>query len=258
MNDGRGTSKADGDNRSLQRGIEILRAFRPGIDMLGNGELAERTKLPKATVSRLTRTLVNAGMLDDVRSHRAYRLATAVISFGHAVRVGSPVLNVLGPLMRTEAMKRKLNVGLATADRTMMVYLESVRFNSRVALRNVVAGQQVPMELTSLGRAYLAALPEDRRAALLTRFKRRGKIATRALLADIHNSLRSVKRDGYCAVSWQPGVVSVAAPLIVRDLPVYALNMSLQNVDATPALAREMGTYLLAFVSKCNAALTNG
>ena len=32
-------------NRSLQRGVEILRAFRPGTDLLGNGELAERTGL---------------------------------------------------------------------------------------------------------------------------------------------------------------------------------------------------------------------
>jgi DNA-binding IclR family transcriptional regulator len=30
-------------NRSLERGIEILRAFRPGSTLLGNGELAERT-----------------------------------------------------------------------------------------------------------------------------------------------------------------------------------------------------------------------
>ncbi|MBE7158937.1 MAG: helix-turn-helix domain-containing protein, partial [Rhodospirillales bacterium] len=45
-------------NRSLERGIEILRAFRPGSELLGNGELVERTGLPKATVSRLVQTLV--------------------------------------------------------------------------------------------------------------------------------------------------------------------------------------------------------
>lgn len=45
---------ARGDrNRSLERGIELLRAFRPGADLLGNGELAERTGLSRATVSRL-------------------------------------------------------------------------------------------------------------------------------------------------------------------------------------------------------------
>ena len=40
-------------NRSLERGVEILRAFRPGADLLGNGELSERTGLSRATVSRL-------------------------------------------------------------------------------------------------------------------------------------------------------------------------------------------------------------
>jgi hypothetical protein len=29
-------------NRSLERGVEILRAFRPGSELLGNGEIAER------------------------------------------------------------------------------------------------------------------------------------------------------------------------------------------------------------------------
>ena len=89
-------------NRSLERGIEVLRAFRPGVDTLGNGEIAERTGLPRSTVSRLTKTLVDFGMLDEVRTERTYRLAAAVLSLGHAVRMGSPVLKVLGPLMRAE------------------------------------------------------------------------------------------------------------------------------------------------------------
>jgi len=154
-------------NRSLERGIEILRAFRPGVDTLGNGEIAERTGLPRSTVSRLTKTLVAFGMLDEIRAERNYRLAAAVLSFGHAVRMGSPALRVLGPLMRTESTRRKLNVGLATADRAMMVYLESIRYNSRPTLRSIVAGQQVPMELTSLGRAYLAGIPDGERDRLI-------------------------------------------------------------------------------------------
>ena len=45
-------------NRSLERGIEILRAFRPGADLLGNSDIAERTGLSRATVSRLCQPLV--------------------------------------------------------------------------------------------------------------------------------------------------------------------------------------------------------
>jgi DNA-binding IclR family transcriptional regulator len=50
-------------NRSVLRGAEILRAFKPGSDLLGNGELSERTGLSPSTVSRLTQTLVVAGLL---------------------------------------------------------------------------------------------------------------------------------------------------------------------------------------------------
>ncbi|MBH5398758.1 helix-turn-helix domain-containing protein [Bradyrhizobium sp. CNPSo 4010] len=242
-------------NRSLERGIEILRAFRPGVDTLGNGEIAERTGLPRSTVSRLTRTLVYSGMLDQVRSERAYRLAASVISIGHAMRTGSPVLNAIGPMMRTESARRRLNVGLATADRIMMVYLESIRYSPRAALRNVVAGQQVPMELTSLGRAYLAGIAETDRERLLKQFRRRSAAATRTLLAEVRRSISAVERDGYCAVSWQPAVVAVATPIVIEGLPVYALNMSLQNVERSDALASELGAYLNAFAAKCREVL---
>ena len=86
----------------------------------------------------------------------------------------------------------------------MMVYLESIRYSPRATLRNVVTGQQVPMELTSLGRAYLAGIPDAERKRLLKQFKWRSAAATKALLADIGTSISSVERNGYCAVSWQP------------------------------------------------------
>lgn len=72
-------------------------------------------------------------MLEHDRSQRADRLAAPVLSLAHAMRSGSPVLQRVGQLMRSEAEKRKINVGLAVADREEMVYLESVRFSRRVA-----------------------------------------------------------------------------------------------------------------------------
>ena len=81
-------------NRSLERGIAILRAFRPGSELLGNGDLAERTGLPRASVSRLTQTLTEAGWLEHDRTERAYRLGPPVLTLGHAMRSGSSVLRV--------------------------------------------------------------------------------------------------------------------------------------------------------------------
>jgi hypothetical protein len=41
---------------ALARGLDVLGAFRPQDQMLGNMELARRSALPKSTVSRLTYT----------------------------------------------------------------------------------------------------------------------------------------------------------------------------------------------------------
>ena len=228
------TARRTGDrNRSLERGVAILRAFRPGADLLGNGEIAERTDLPRATVSRLTQTLVDCGMLEHDRSNRAYRLAAPVLSLAHAMRSGSPVLIAAAPLMRDVAERRKINVGLAVADGDEMVYLESVRYSRRVAWRNVVAGQRVPMALTSLGRAWLAATDNARRQQLMTHFQERRRAGWRNLAKEIAAAIDSVHRHGYCWASWQPQVVALAAPIALAHHPIYVLNMSVTD-DAPP------------------------
>ena len=159
-------------NRSLERGVEILRAFRPGSELLANGDLAERTGLARSTVSRLTQTLVGAGMLQMDTRRRAYRLAPAVLSLAHAMKSGSTVLGIAAPKMREVAERERINVGLAAPDRDEMVYLESIRYSRRVSWRKVVSGQRVPMELTSLGRAYLSTVTETRRRSLYRVFKK--------------------------------------------------------------------------------------
>ena len=234
-------------NRSLERGIEILRAFRPGSELLANGELAERTGLSRSTVSRLTQTLVGVGMLQLESTRRAYRLAPAVLSLAHAMRTGSRVLSIAAPKMRALAERERINVGLAAPDRDEMVYLESIRYNRRIALRNVVSGQRVPMELTSLGRAYLATAPEPRRKVLFSLFKRRRGAQWPHIAAAIEQAIRDVEARGFCAASWQPEVVALAAPL--RTVAgTYALNVSVSTNEPIAAAVRQLSPRLLGLL----------
>ena len=48
---------------TLARGLELLHCFTPERPILGNSEMASMLKLPKATVSRLTYTLMRLGYL---------------------------------------------------------------------------------------------------------------------------------------------------------------------------------------------------
>jgi DNA-binding IclR family transcriptional regulator len=241
-------------NRSLERGIEILRAFRPGSALLGNGEIAERTGLSPATVSRLTQTLVAAGMLAHDRGARAYRLAAPVLSLAHAMRTGSVVLQAAAPPMRALAEKLRINVGLAVADRSDMVYLESIRYNRRASLRNVVSGQRVPIELTSLGRAWLAVAPAGAREALFAEFAARRSDWPR-LRDDIAKSIDSVAQRGWCAASWQPEVVALATPLKLEAGGDYVLNVSVSSTESPDDVAAELSAPLLALSRKISRAV---
>jgi DNA-binding IclR family transcriptional regulator len=242
-------------NRSLIRGVEILRAFQPGVDLLGNGEIAERTGLSRATVSRLTQTLVECGMMEYEKARRAYRLAVPVLSLAHAMRTGSPVLAAIAPLMRALAEKMRINVGLAIADRDEMVYLESFRYNRKVALRNVVAGQRVPMELTSLGRANLAVVDDAQRHVLLAQFRQRHTSDWNGLLEDMNAAVRSVNMKGYCVASWQPEVVALATPLVVSARPIYVLNVSVRTTASVAATEKQLSGALLSLRDKARLAL---
>lgn len=238
-------------NRSLERGLEILRAFKPGTDLLGNGELAERTGLSAATVSRLTQTLVTSGFLEHDRRARAYRLAAPVLSLGHAMRAASPVLRAATPLMRDVSVKLRMNVGLASADRAEMVYLESIRYNRKASLRTIVAGQRVPIELTSLGRAYLATLETGARESLLDGIRRGYRSATwKPIRAAIDSAIGKVATDGYCVASWQPGVVAMSTPLRGQGDQTFALNISLITDDAPSVVARLHAPDLLALKAR--------
>lgn len=231
--------------RSLERGLDVLRAFRPGSTLLGNGEIAERTGLSKSTVSRLTQTLLRTGMLQFDAAERAYRLAPAVLSLAHAMRTGSRLLEVAAPAMRRLAEAERINVGLAAADRDEMVYLESIRYSRRVALRTVVSGQRVPIELTSLGRAYLSTLSDAQRRPLYAAFRRRRGAQWPALQAEIQAALRQLQQEGFCAASWQPEVVALATPLHTADV-TYVINVSTSSEQDFAAVVAQLRRPLLA------------
>lgn len=241
-------------NRSLERGIEILRAFRPGSDLLGNGEIADRTGIARATVSRLTQTLVMSGMLDYDRKARAYRLGVAVLSLALAMRSSNPVLQIASPLMRAASEKCRANVGLATVDRSEMVYLESFRYNRRGVLRTVVSGQRVPIELTSLGRAYLAVAPEENRNEFLTKLRARNAArsgtAYESLDKEIREAIVQVSAQGFCTASWQPEVFALASPVQIPGYPIYVVNMSVTGKDTAESVVNELSSPLLALRAK--------
>jgi len=222
--------------------------------LLGNTELAERTGLSKSTVSRLTQTLVGAGFLQVDTASRAYRLAPATLSLAHAMRAGYEILNTALPLMRATAQTHRINVGLAAPDLDEMVYLESIRYNPRPSLRSVVSGQRVPIESTSLGLAYLSQVREPHRSTLMQHLASKHAQHWPVIAGHLAQAQACIEQQGWCAASWQAGVVALSAPVRFQDLD-YALNVSLTVMEDKDAVIERLARILLDLHAQLHRAL---
>jgi DNA-binding IclR family transcriptional regulator len=158
--------------------------------------------------------------------------------------------------MRQLAVKHQINVGLAMADLYDMVYLESFRFSQRTSQRTVVSGQRIPMELTSLGRAYLAVLPEDDRQRLVNHFCQIRRAQMQPLRITLESAFQSVATLGYCAASWQPQVIAVASPLTTSS-GIYVLNLSVSTSEAFDAKVKELAPIIVGLRQRVGQALQN-
>jgi len=196
------------------------------MGLLGNSEIAERTGLPPSTISRLTQTLVLSGFLEHDPVRQAYRLAPTVLCLGHAFKTGSTEIKRAEPLMRKASEKLKLNVGLAVADRLEMVYLESIRYTKNIALRTVAAGQRVPIERTSLGRAWIAKLDLDSRRQILLELKNQQIKNWTQIEKEIDEAIESMSNKGYCVATWLPEISAISTSVQLLNGSHASLNLS--------------------------------
>lgn len=209
----------------LARGLDILRAFRPEDGYLRNQDMAQRTGLPRPTVSRLTGTLVALGYLDYDRGTGRYGLAPAVVGLGYACLTNIAARKRLRPAMQSLADRTNAAVALGGRDRLDMIYLESCRGNSPVPLRFDV-GSHLPIMLTAIGRAYLAALDEAQFASAMSDIRAAAQADWPRIKSGIERAREDVRRHGFCVSigEWEEGLNAVGAPVVSPRGVILALN----------------------------------
>jgi DNA-binding IclR family transcriptional regulator len=209
---------------ALARGLEILRVFMPGETVLTNSQIAARTKLPKATVSRLTHTLTELGYLTYCQPSRGYKLGDAVIGLGYGVLTGLDISRRARPAMEALAQETGMEISLSRRDRLSMVVIERVALpGSRTYCVSV--GSRIPIAATATGRAYLAALTDYDRGYLLSLLGERAPEHLRDMKQGLDFAFDDHRREGYCVSigEWDSTVTAVAVPIYTPGREVEAV-----------------------------------
>ena len=199
---------------ALARGLEVLRAFRPGESDLSNQEISERTGLSKPTVSRLTHTLVELGYLTQSRASGRYQLGPGVLALGYAMIAGVEMRERARPLMEELAVTADATVAFGERDRLSVVYLDCCRGRQTVAL-SLNVGSRIPLGTTAMGRAIMARLPEGEREYLLRALRERDPDTFPRVERGVERAIRDLERQGFVTSfgDWRPDVNAIGVPV---------------------------------------------
>ncbi|EQB00492.1 IclR family transcriptional regulator [Sphingobium baderi] len=234
---------------ALARGLDVLRAFRVNDPPLSNQELAKRTGFPRPTISRITHTLTELGYLTYHERYGCYELGGGALVLGHIARANFNPLERIRPAMLRLAELSNANVGIGGRDRLEMNYLEVVHGPSRISLRFEV-GSKVPILSTAMGRAYLAAAPEEEVALLLKQLRKTSRDDPDAPQRIVDNARNELHRLGFCSSigDWNDDIHGVAAPIMAPDMggllainvgaPAYLMPKTKMLNEIGPELAK--------------------
>jgi DNA-binding IclR family transcriptional regulator len=239
---------------TLVHGLAVLQAFTISQPSLNNKELAARTGLSKATISRLTYTLAARGLVTFDEQLRRYRLGSTALTIGYPLLAGMRIRGLARARMAALAKRVGGSVSLGIRDRTHMVYVETSRGHDLSAWRPDI-GAAVPMLPSAMGRAWLASATPDLRRAVIAQIQ--GPSRPRAPAID--QAVVDLQRWGFCVSrgDWRADVHAVAVPVaIAQDGETLVFNCGVLAARLKPrALEKDVGPQLVRLVRSVEAEL---
>ncbi|MBB1633699.1 helix-turn-helix domain-containing protein [Cupriavidus sp. UME77] len=230
--------------RGLTRGIMLLKALNhmPG-GMASTSELARACGIHRSTARRLLETLRSQGVVDLTEREGQYKVSREARLLSDGCGEEDWVIRVAGPALREAASKMVWPINLATPEGGSMVIRESTRRFSPLSHQHALLGEKLPILLSAMGRAYLAACDEDALQALLSDLEKRS--ASLGIgdeeLHTVHEVIAETKARGY-AVSTETGGArfsSVGVPVLSGKRLLGALSLVFTKGSQSQALIEE-------------------
>lgn len=234
---------------TLARGLAILHCFRAEDHVIGTQEMARRTRLPKATVSRLANTLAELGYLRFVPEVGKYALSSQVLTLGYAALGRSGIGEFARPFIQELIASGDCAVAISIRDDLEMMFVELARRPTAILL-NLTVGARIPMLYSAPGRAYLAGTDDAEREQIFEGLARReGKNWPEARRV-IEAVIAQAQRQGFAEAMGSWRVEHNAIGTVLRDPTtgeIYTLSLGgLASVLPRERLVSEFAPRLLA------------
>jgi len=217
-----------GAGGTLEKGLAIVQFVGERGEVTA-AAITEAAGLSRSATYRLLDRLRSGGYLQESSTPGCFRLGPRMVVIGLAALNQMDLMHVAPPLLGPLALAAGETVNLAVPQGDEMVYVYqhdgpgSVKVTARLGTRR-------PMNCTSLGKAYLAFLPEGERDDLLTRMSYVRLTARSLLTPELLRPELALTRDRGWAmddIEVEEGVSCVGAPILdFRGRPVAAISIA--------------------------------
>lgn len=219
---------------AVARGLDVIKAFRPGQPVMSLSELATTTGLARPTVRRILVTLETLGYVRPATG--GFVLTPRVLELGMSYVESMGLWEVARPHLERLVAHTHQSSSIAQLDGSDIVYVARVAVPKIITLA-VQIGTRFPAPVTSLGKVLLADLSSEELDRVLAEPSRSG-IEPRQMPArgELDEMLREVRARGWALTDEQlaGGIRSIAAPL--RDgtgRVVAAVNVTVHAAEVS-------------------------
>ncbi|MEM8646216.1 MAG: IclR family transcriptional regulator [Pseudomonadota bacterium] len=214
--------------QSFGRSIQVLQLIADAGRPLSRVDLADMCDLTRPTLYRIIASLEAEGLI-EICGQNSYRLGARLVALARTALSQSDLRHEAGPELERLRDVTGETVHLAVPSGGVMVYIDKIESREVVRMMSTV-GTQVPFYSTSVGKAYLSALPPEEAAAMIDRLDRPALTAFTVTEADaLKAQVDEARGLGFAREEQEnePGIVCFGAP--VRDdrgKPVGAISVS--------------------------------
>ena len=224
---------------TFAKGMAVLRAFDDQHSRLSLADIARVTGLDRATVRRLTLTLVHLGYA--YRDNKHFSLSPKVLTLAGSFLRGHQFGTVVQPLLNTCAARIRTPVSLAIVDSGCAMYVAQSTLQDDDVTFGFTVGSKLPLLHTAIGRALLSlgSASWSRQTVDTSPFDRYTPetLMNRRL---IKKQISVSRTQGYAIVcdEFEPGVTGIAVPVNSLGSSKVAVGTSCRSVDIPRAADR--------------------
>ena len=232
--------------QALDRAFAVLDLLGESETPLGLAQVASSLQLHKSTAHRFLMVLERHRMVERTATGK-FRLGLRLFDFGYRAIEQYALRDRAQPHLRRLVAETEETAHLCILEQARVIYIDKIEPARSVRMITRI-GSSNPVHCTSVGKAILAFLPEERAADVVkrTRFERftHRTIATPEAL---RTEMEKTRRRGYAVddEELEEGLRCIAVPLLdAQKQPVAAVSISGPSFRVTaqklPAIANQL------------------